>query len=187
MKKSVILIALVLCLMSYSLPVYAEDNATYIDQNTNYYVLYDESGSIVKKNMPNYSNIQRTGNHTQISVSSSGSKRNYDSGYHPETQVWRKVSAYNFTTGSSVSITLSFQAGGKTISGSIGVSATASQSFGYTITADQTRYSKIRVYTGFDYVHYRADVIDNTSGNIVYTYYYTTISKTHEEFRVVYE
>lgn len=82
---------------------------------------------------------------------------------------------------------MSFSGAGKTLSGSIGISRTTAQSFGYTISADQSRFSRIRVYTSFNWTYYRADVIDNTSGATVNTYYFTSLQKTHEEFRPVYQ
>lgn len=82
---------------------------------------------------------------------------------------------------------MSFSGAGKTLSGSIGISRTTAQSFEYTISADQSRFSRIRVYTSFNWTYYRADVIDNTSGSTVNTYYFTSLQKTHEEFRPVYQ
>lgn len=40
--------------------------------------------------------MQRAGAHTVLTKISSGTKYNVDSGYHPQTNIWKKVSAYNF-------------------------------------------------------------------------------------------
>lgn len=131
--------------------------------------------------------VQRTGNHTVVTKISSGHKSNCDLGYHKDTSYWRKVSAYHFNSNSTKQYSFSFTASGTNMSATIGISSTTSTSFGYDVTADQSRYSKIRVYVGFDWTYYKAQVIDNTSGVVVRTYYYTTTRKTHENFKVVYE
>ncbi len=169
-------------------PVYAkaEEEALESQISSPYYISYDENGIISDLMLPD-TFARRTGNHTVLTKLDSGHKDNVDSGYHPNTSVWRKVSSYGFNTSSSVNITVGFQANGKNLSGSIGVSVVNSNSFSYQITVDQSRFSKLRVFTGFDWIYYRADVIDNTGGNVVYTYYFTSLYKTHEEFRPVYQ
>ncbi len=153
---------------------------------TGYYMSYDENGNLVSQNIPDFSGM-RSDNHTEVTLVKSGHDSSRDCGYHPDTNVWRKVNQYHFNTSNTVNITLQFTIGGRKTNGTIGISRTTSQTFGYTINADVTRFSKIKVYASYDWKYYKASVIDNISGDVVYTYYYISLYKTHEEFRPVYQ
>ena len=157
---------------------------------TNYYITYGIDGSLIDMNMPK-DNLIQTDTHTVYTVVAEGNKYNYYHGIHPSTSIWRKVSSYGFSTSNTTSVGFSFTAsiGGqnKSVSGSVSVANTVSSGFSFTINVDQTRYSKLAVYTDFHWKYIRADVIDNTSGNIVNTYYYTTAYTTAQEFRPIYK
>ena len=180
-------IATLICISVFSpVVVKAKSDDTTTLASESYYMAYNENGDLISYNLPNYV-ARRTGNHTVLTALDHGHKDNVDSGYHPNTSIWRKVSSYGFNTSSTVNVSVGFQANGRWLSGSIGVSVVNSTSFSYQIQVDQSRFSKLRVYTGFDWTYYKAEVIDNTGGNVVNTYYFTYLYKTHEEFRPVYQ
>lgn len=182
MGKNMKRILMLLFTIMLSIPLAEPVKAKTINE-TDKTVIYDT-------NIPVPSEIygmQRVGAHTVLTKISSGTKYNVDSGYHPQTNVWRKVSAYNFNTSYTTDITVSFTGGERTLNGTIGISQTTAQSFGYTVSADQSRFSKIRVYTSFEWTYYKAELIDDATGNLLNTYYFTSLNKTHEEFRPVYQ
>ena len=160
-------------LVCFTIPAFAYDQP-------DYFIAYDEFGNIMDQNMP----IQpRSGTHTTTKVVDKGTATEEDCGFHPETTVWRKVSQYTFTTSSTISISVSANKYG----GSVGISKTAGTSFSYSVKANQSKYSKIRVYLSYTWKRYYAKVYDNTSGQLINSYYFVTTQRTHENFKPYYQ
>ncbi len=153
--------------------------------STSNFITYDKEGDLVSMSMPeDYSEMSSY--HSITTLLSSGYKSWYDNGYHPSTSVWRRVDHYYFNTSSTVNVGVSFTITYGTVSGTLAVSNTTSTNFGYSISVDQNRDSKVRVYTDFNWKYYRADVYDNYTGEYQYTYYFSTIQITAERFVPVY-
>lgn len=154
-----------------------------------YYICYSETGEILSYNMPyDIFGVSRAEDHTYLktTVLGRGSVQNEDLGYHPATNIWRKVSSYSFSNSETTNVSFTLAWGGKNLNASIGISASSSTSFSYTITADQSRYSKIHVYCDYDYVVNQGEVRDQMTEEVYRTFTYTTITKTAEDFRVEY-
>lgn len=145
-----------------------------------YYICYNEDGTEIARNMPKET---RAGTHSVSKVIKSGKVSNENRGYHPDTNVWRKVSRYSFTTSKTHNISVA--AGG--YGGTIGISKSTSTGFSYTIEVKQSKYSKLRVYVSYTWKRYQTNIYDNYTGRLLGTYYPVTTQKTHEQFKPVYQ
>ena len=170
-------------------PIHAKETPCIEELFNGYYVAYDTDGNITDYNMPipqeeyiakmnqRYSSVVELDHGTRIW---------YDHGYHPFTDIWRRVSSYNFskTETVNVSLSISFLYAGSYVTGNgtLAVSQGVSYASGYTIDVDQSRDSKLRVITDFDWTYYKGIEYDNYTGNYLYEYNFTTFVKTAERF-----
>ena len=159
------------------------------EDEVQYFICYSETGEILFYNMPiDFVGKTRAEDHTYLksTVLGTGHATNVDMGYHPSTNICRNVSSYTFSESFSVSMTASINWKTQKFSGAVGVSAAASWGFSFTITADQSRASKIHVYCDFDFKICEGEVRDMNTEELYYTFDYAEFTKTAEEFRVEY-
>ena len=186
MKRFVSVFLAVVLLLNVPITTFATETESASGEN--YYICYSKDGQILSYNMPvTITNTARAedGTYLKSTQIGTGSVSMVDLGYHPSTTIWRYVASYSFSYSTTVGVSVSLTWGGETFNGTIGISASSS-SFGYTINADRSRPSKIRVYCGYDYVIYQGEVRSSTTDELLYTFNYATFTKTTEEFRVVY-
>ena len=183
MKKFFCLLFAVILLLTCTLGVNAA-SVVPADAEEFYYIAYDENGVMTGCNMPEALTELRSADGTYLKSTKvgSGSRSNVYCGIHPDTDMWRRVSSYSFTTSRTVSMSISMTYGGETFGGSIGVSAETSQGFGFTINVDQSRDSKLKVYCDYDYVLYRGEIRDIYTDQLYQTFQYGEFTKTAERF-----
>lgn len=186
MKKIFAFVMAIIMSISASPLAYAND---YDNNEVSYFICYSETGEILYYNMP-YDILNKAraedGTYLKSTLLTSGTATCVDMGYHPSTDIWRKVSSYTFSESSTVNMTATVNWNTRIFTGTIGVSAAVSTGFSFTINADQTRYSKIHVYCDFDYKLYRGEVRDIYTDEVYHTFEYSTFTKTAEDFRVEY-
>ncbi|MBR4162504.1 MAG: hypothetical protein IKR11_03210, partial [Solobacterium sp.] len=101
MKKFLIMI---LSLFLLALPVPARADGISSPMRNAHCAVPDKNGNAVFQGLPDLNGI-RSGNHTVYTLLDSGYKYEEYTGIHPQTLVWRKVSAYFFTASASVNMT----------------------------------------------------------------------------------
>ena len=186
MKRVFAFVLAMVMIVTASPLVFASD---YGNDEEYYFICYSETGEILYYNMP-YDILDKTraedGTYLKSTFLHSGHATDVDMGYHPATNIWRNVASYTFSESFTVSMSATVNWNEISYSGSLGVSAGTSWGFSFTINADQTRESKIRVYCDFDYEIYHGEVRDIYTDELYNSFEYATFTKTAEEFRVVY-
>lgn len=187
MMKKFLSILLVVC-MSMTCVV-GKKNVVQAKEMSNYYVAYDTNGNITDYNMPisqEEFEAKMKNRYTETTALTSGSMNWVDLGYHQSTDIWRRVSAYYFsvskTYSTSVEANFNYQGKNFSVGGSIGIAKGSTVETSYSVDADQSRDSKIRVYVDYDWTYYEGREYDNYSGNLQYTYNFTVFTKTAERF-----
>ncbi|SBW01204.1 exported hypothetical protein [uncultured Eubacteriales bacterium] len=176
---------LLICALTFSSFAMAADGRDSTASDTDYYISYDEYGNLTGYNMPvPLASTRRAedGTYLKVIFIKNGSASNSDCGFHPDTDVWRRVSSYTFSKTTTTNMTISIGHSGKLFNGSIGVSAGTSTGFGFTVTADQTKDSKIRVNCDYDYTLNRGEVRNIYTDELIYSFDYSVITKTAERF-----
>lgn len=153
-----------------------------------YYICYDENGNMIGYNMPFSLESPQAEDHTYLKTTllQDGHISEECLGYHPNTSIWRKVSSYGFSSTDTVAMSIGVSFQGNTVSGTIGISKTTSSGFSYTISVDQSRYSKLEVYCSYDYSIYRGDICDEFTNEVISSFTYVVTNKTAERFEPVY-
>lgn len=185
MKKRLIKVLALLMVFTMMTPTSVLAAEEEVTDNNKYYISYDMEGNITDYYMPNDDFVKQTrsGTNTKTTQIDSGTVTEQYLGYHPNTSIWRTISAYYFSTISKVNMSI-------TVSGcnaTIGISKESSTTTTYKLKADQTKYSKVKVYTSYTWKKYRADVYDNYAGAFQYSYNFVTTKQTHEKLQVVYQ
>lgn len=157
--------------------------------NENYFISYDKQGNMVDYNMPISMRASRNagmGTYLKSNVITSGSAKNVYCGIHPDTSIWRRVSAYNFSNSSTVNVGANISISGQVYSGSISVSRSATNAFGFVIQVNDKRDSKLSVYCDFNYVQYQGYIMDSYTNKVISSFKYVTMTKTREAFIPIY-
>lgn len=188
--KRVFTIFVAMCILLTSvIPASAECNEelTNIDSGA-YYISYDKEGNVLSYNMPISLESPQAEDHTYLSSTlvDQGYVKYQGIGYHPNTSVWRRVASYSFSDSKTVDMSISMSIGGKTYGGVIGVSASETTSFGYSIDVDQNRDSKLYVYVDYYWKVYRGDVCDEFTHEVLYSFNYLSTVRDGEKFIPVY-
>lgn len=182
-------LALVILLSSMPTSVHASENDI-ATKHKQYCICYSEDGKILFNNLPvSISGNARAedGTYLKTTTLGQGSEHSVYLGYHPSTNIWRSVSSYTFSESVTVGMSVTVSGTGFSIPGTIGISASVSSDFSFTITVDQSRQSKIRVYCDYDYIAYHGEVRDIYTDELLDEFDYVVLTKTSEDFRPVYK
>lgn len=171
MKKFVsMFLALAMCLSLAAPAMAAEPNNAMPGEEESFYdISFDNSENVVDYNMPFSLEAPHAEDHTYSTLTFLGTKYvvEEDLGYHPDTSLWVNVASYTFSKTQTVEVNIGVMFGNEIVQGTIGVGRSVSTGVGRTINADQTRYSKVRVYATYYADAYRCDIYDEFTNELI--------------------